>query len=239
MVTRSQAARAFLWARSRRYFLRVQRTKVGVDARQEHGQRGAVERAVVLHPSADDRVDHLGELGEAQLGASVQLPPAHGAAEPFQGLLADRREERGEHVPPRTPGCAGPERVPQEREGRVLPGATPAAVLAVHDPGLVGMQPQPDLGHPVPDRPAHILRLASADAVHHAVVGVALELDGGEPPGHPGVERVMQKQVRQHGRDRRSLWGTAVSLLQGAVRMLHGGGKPPLDAMKERGLRSP
>lgn len=202
MVTRSQAARAFLWARSRRYFLRVQRTKVGVDARQEHGQRGAVERAVVLHPSADDRVDHLGELGEAQLGAPVQLPPAHGAAEPFQGLLADRRGERGEHVPPRTTGCAGPERVPQEREGRVLPGATPAAVLAVHNPGLVGMQPQPDLGHPVPDRPAHILRLAFADAVHHAVVGVAFEWYGREHPGHPCVERVMQKQVRQHGRNR-------------------------------------
>jgi hypothetical protein len=239
MVTRSQAARAFLWARSRRYFLRVQRTKVGVDARQEHGQRGAVERAVVLHPSADDRVDHFGELGAAQLGAPVQLPPAHGAAEPFQGLLADRREERGEHVPPRTTGCAGPERVPQEREGRVLPGATPAAVLAVHDPGLVGMQPQPDLGHPVPDRPAGVLRLASADAVHHAVVGVAFERYRREDPAHPRVERVMQKQVRQHGRDRRALWGTAVSLLQGAVRMLHGGGKPPLDAMKERGLRSP
>jgi hypothetical protein len=91
------------------------------------------------------------------------------------------------------------------------------------------MQPQPDLGHPVPDRPAGVLRLASADAVHHAVVGVAFERYRREDPAHPRVERVMQKQVRQHGRDRRALWGTAVSLLQGAVRMLHGGGKPPPD----------
>jgi hypothetical protein len=198
MVTRSQAARAFLWARSRRYFLRVQRTKVGVDARQEHGQRGAVERAVVLHPSADDRVDHLGELGAAQLGAPVQLPPAHGAAEPFKASLLIAGRNAANTFPPRTTGWAGPERVPQEREGRVLPGATPAAVLAVHDPGLVGMQPQPDLGHPVPDRPAGVLRLASADAVHHAVVGVAFERYRREGPAHPRVERVMQKQVRQH-----------------------------------------
>jgi hypothetical protein len=39
----------------------------------------------------------------------------------------------------------------------------------------------------------------------------------------------MQKQVRQHGRDRRALWGPPVSLLQGPVRLLYGCGKPPLD----------
>jgi hypothetical protein len=45
----------------------------------------------------------------------------------------------------------------------------------------------------------------------------AFEPDGRVLPGHPGVQRIVQKQVRQHGRDRRPLWGTAVSLLQGAV----------------------
>lgn len=50
--------------------------------------------------------------------------------------------------------------------------ATSVAVLAVHDLRLVGIQPQPDLNHPVLDCPAHELRLAFADAVHHRVVGV-------------------------------------------------------------------
>src|SRR6266516_1008632 len=212
---RSQAARAFLWARSRRYFLPGPAHQVGVDARQEHGQRGAVERAVVLHPSAHDRVDHLGELGEAQLGAPVQLPPAHGVAEPFQGLVADRREERGEHLPPRTPGCAGPERVPQEREGRVLVGATPVAVLAVHDPGLVGMQPQPDLGHPVPDRPAQLraLDLRSHCEACRGVTGrVTIEI------AHPPGAEVQWDWFER----RRAPWGGTAYVLGGTLP--HSGG---------------
>ena len=45
---------------------------------------------------------------------------------------------------------AGAERVSEERERGVLVRAAPLAVLAVHDPGLVRVQPQPDLVHPVP-----------------------------------------------------------------------------------------
>jgi hypothetical protein len=35
--------------------------------------------------------------------------------------------------------------------------------------------------------------------VHDRVVGVPLEPDGRVLPGHPGVERVVQEQVRQYG----------------------------------------
>lgn len=45
--------------------------QVGVDARQEDGQCGSVERTVVPHPSSHDGIDHLGEFGPAQLGSPV------------------------------------------------------------------------------------------------------------------------------------------------------------------------
>jgi hypothetical protein len=63
------------------------------------------------------------------------------------------------------------------------------AVLAVHDPGLVGMQPQPDLDHPVFQRGQHPVGLALGDAVHDRVINIALKLNGWELPDHPGVER--------------------------------------------------
>jgi len=51
--------------------------QVGVDARQEAAQCGAVERPVIVHPATDDRVDHPRELGEAEIGAPVKPPPTH------------------------------------------------------------------------------------------------------------------------------------------------------------------
>ena len=71
---RCQHALAFLMVRSRLYFVADPAHQVGVDARQEGIQRGAVERAVVLHPAAHDRVDPSGELGEGVPGPAVQPP---------------------------------------------------------------------------------------------------------------------------------------------------------------------
>ncbi len=61
----------------------------------------------------------------------------------------------------------------------MLESVASLAVLAVHDPGLVGMQLQPDLGHPVLQRGQHLAGLALADAVHDRVIHIALEPDLG------------------------------------------------------------
>src|SRR5437660_8421741 len=102
-------------------------------------------------------------------------------------MLADRGQERGELLPVLAAGRAGGEGEPQERERRVLMRAAPVAVLAVDDPGLGRVQPQPDLFHPLPERRQHLAGLALGDAVHDRVVGVPLELDAGIVPGEPGV----------------------------------------------------
>jgi hypothetical protein len=52
------------------------------------------------------------------------------------------------------------------------------------------------------------------------VVAVALEPDDRELRGHPPIERVVQEDVGQQGRDRRPLRGAAIPFNQAAVLML-------------------
>ena len=120
----------------------------------------------------------------------------------LEGLRADRGQEGGERLPVRIPGFAGTERVPQERERRVLERATPPGVLAVNDPGLGRVQPQPDLLHPLSERSQHLTCLPLGRAVHHRIVGIALELHGRELAPQPRVQRVLHEQVGQDGRNR-------------------------------------
>ena len=76
--------------------------------------------------------------------------------------------------------------------------ATPPTVLAVHDLCFVGVQPQPDLLHPLSESRQHHAGFGFAFAVHHRIIYVAFEGDTRELPGHPRVERVVQEQIGQH-----------------------------------------
>src|SRR6266567_1290097 len=172
--------------------------QIGVDARQERIQRGAVKRAVVLHPASHDRIDFPCEFGEGMAGTQMQSPGLHLCTEPFQGILTDCRINRAELPPVLVPHPALPEREPQEGERGVFVRTTPLAVLAVHDLCLTGMQPQPDLLHSLSDRRHHSVGLGFAFAVHHCVIHVTFERDGRELPGHPCIERVVQEQISQH-----------------------------------------
>ena len=154
-------------------------------------------------------------------GAVVQSPRPHLRTKPFQGLLADRGQERAEPLPVLVPRRSLPEFVPEERERGVLVRASPPSVLAVDDPGLVGMQPQPDLLHACADRGQHLMGLALTDTMHDHVIDVAFERDGRELLRHPCIECVVQEQIRKHRRDRGSLRGTAIALDQRPVGLLH------------------
>jgi hypothetical protein len=76
-----------------------------------------------------------------------------------------------------------PEGEPQERQGDVPVLAATVAVLAVDDPRLVGVQPEPNLLHPRDDPAQDVLRFPMRRAVHHRVVGVALERAARGTPG--------------------------------------------------------
>ena len=153
----------------------------------------------------------------------VQSPGPHLTPDLVQGVLADRGHKRDEHGPVLGPRCAWPESEPEERKRCVLIVTAAFAVLAVHDPGFVGMQPQPDLAHPVLQRGQHLAGLTLADAVHDRIIDIAFEPDARELPSHPHVKRIVQEQVSQHWRNRRPLRGAPVLLLQGTVGQLHRG----------------
>ena len=126
----------------------------------------------------------------------MQPPPAHYLSHLLQSVRADRRQKRREHHPVLVacPTCA--KREPKERKRRLLSTAAPISVLAVHDFGFIGMQPQPDLDHPVCDRSPHLLSLLLANTMHDRIISKAFERDIRKVPGHPRIKRVMQKQVR-------------------------------------------
>ena len=106
-------------------------------------------------------------------------------------------------------------------------------VLAVHDARLVQIELQTDLRQPFDDRIAQHLRLRLCLAVQDHIVRVALERDRRILPDEPHVERVVQEDVRQHGRDRRALRATAIPGLQGAVLQLQRRFEPPLNVEQD------
>jgi hypothetical protein len=61
------------------------------------------------------------------------------------------------------------------------------------------VQLQPDFGHPGVERGEGFPSLPLFRAVHHSVVGVALERHGRELPLQPFVERIVHEQVGEHG----------------------------------------
>src|SRR5450755_296300 len=121
--------------------------------------------------TTDDRIDPPGDFREGQADLPVDPPAADLLADLLQGVLADRGQEPHERTAVPVLRAALAEREPQEGERRVLIRAPPPLVLAVPDPGLAGMQPQPDLLHPVPEGSQHLAGLPLSDAVHHRVSG--------------------------------------------------------------------
>ena len=131
----------------------------------------------------------------------MQSPSADLTADLVLGVLADSRLERDEHCSVLRARGTGTKSEPQERKRREPVGQSAVSVLAVHHFRLVGMQSQPDLFHPVPDRGHQSPGLAFGHTVHDHVVGITLEPNVRVLPDHPGVERVVHEQVGQQRRD--------------------------------------
>src|SRR5664279_4105265 len=195
--------------------------QVGVDACEEGIHLGPVEPAPVDNPPAHDRVDRPGEVVQSVVRPPVK-PPAANLPTLLDQLVPAHRGLKGREINvlpfvPRSPRTEG---VPQERERDILVRFSSIAVLAVNHRGLVGVQLQPDVNHPLPDCVSQHFCLLPTDAMHHRIIHVAFEPHGRETPGHPGIECVVEEEVGQHGRNSRTLRGAAVALVQGPVGML-------------------
>jgi hypothetical protein len=70
-------------------------------------------------------------------------------------------------------------------------------LFAIDDASFVGEATQPELQQPFLDDMANVLRLPLSEAVQDNVVAVPLEPHHWDIPGKPGVQRVVQGQIRQ------------------------------------------
>ena len=88
-------------------------------------------------------------------------------------------------------GLPGTKRVPAERERhrRVIP--PPSIIFAVHYLRLFGVQTQPDVGEPTPDRVSHLAGLTFGHTMDHRIVREAFEPDPRILPDHPEIEAIV------------------------------------------------
>ena len=144
---------------------------------QEVDQQGFIEAPVVVDPAGHDAVDHRGDFGEAQVGASAQTPPADSTSHVLRGGLADRRDEPHCEASVSGADSAWPERVGQKGElrDRIGPGAS--ILFAVHDPRFLRVEPQTKCQHPVSDHTPDEPGLFLAGAVDDDIVAVPFEPD--------------------------------------------------------------
>ena len=108
-----------------------------------------------------------------------------------------------------------------------------AAVFAVHDLRLVGVQLEAEGPEPGGDGGPKRSGLFLGVAVGNDVVRVALERTSRMFPVHPTIERVVHEQVGEQGRDRRSLRGSLLSWDEGPVGHQYGGFQPPFDVQQD------
>src|SRR5437868_10195082 len=157
-----------------------------------------------MHPPRHDRIDAPCKVVEGVADTAVQPPRPHLRTDSFQGLLADRGQEVIEVSSLFVPRPALPEREAQERKRRMLIRAAACPVLAIHDLCLVGVQPQPDLLHPLSDRRHHLVGLSLAKTMHYRVIYVTLERNSRVFSGHPRIERSEERRVGKECRCRRT-----------------------------------
>src|SRR4051812_12996479 len=118
-----------------------------------------------------------------------QLPRGHGGQKPGPG-------------PPANPviGFPGTERVSAERERYLTIVQAPPIVLAVHYPGFIGVQLQPNAAQPTFNRFTHLVGLALGHTVDHRIVCKTLEPDRREFPKQPHVQPVVGSPGGSHPR---------------------------------------
>lgn len=164
----------------------------------DHRHRRAMEAAVVLLPSFQDRIEHRRQIAQFAIAHQLQMPSPNGLPHCLEGITADRRGEV--HVDPLilVHRLTRPEGVSQEGELHIRMCLPPVDVLAVDDPCLARMQFEPALAEPLADPVQRQLCLSQALAMDYPVIGgITAEPYAAEVAGDPNIESVVQEQIGQ------------------------------------------
>ena len=171
-----------------------------------------------------------GNVLQAQIRSISVVQPPRGFPHGLQSFCADRWSEAHKQAVPlailHDPWSEG---IPEEVELRVRICSLTASVLAVYDLRLVWMHLKAALRKPGIQRRHDGLRLLFRLAVHQSIIRIATPGNARVRPGHPGIERVVQKEIGQNGTDHATLRGSLGALHQGSLRHLERRRQPSSD----------
>ena len=137
----------------------------------------------------------------------MEPPAPDGLPHRLGGPGTDRGREVDEILSPAMLRPSWTKRIAQEIEALLGERAPSVGIFTVHDVCLVGMQFQVALRQPCRDARMKPARLRFTLAMRAASIGIALEGNRRLFPLHPGIERVMQEEIRKDGTDTTPLRG--------------------------------
>ena len=186
-------------------------------------QRRLVVLPIILHPSAQDGIEHAGEIVESLIATQVQPPASDGLPHRFGSPGTDRWSEVDKVLPPAILRPSWAKRIAQEIEALLGERAPPVGICAIHNVCLGRMEFQMALRQPCGDTRLKPARLRFTLAMRDDIIGIALEGDGRLFPLHPGIERIMQEEISKDRADTTPLRNPLSPLDEGAILALHGG----------------
>ena len=145
------------------------------------------------------------------MAAPVQRPAPDGPSDRLERGWASRGAERDAHPPVSFAHHPRPEHVAEKVEPKTRVIVASALILAVDDFRLLGMQRQSAVSKSSLKRRPQRRRLGLRTTVADRVIGVALERNVREVPGHPHVERIVEEEIGQKGADHPALWRPLLS----------------------------
>ena len=186
-------------------------------------QRRFVVLPIILHPSAQDGIEHAGEIVESLLTTQGQTPTPDRLPHRYGGPGTDRWREVNNILPLAILRPSWAKRLPQEIEALLGGRTPPVGIFAIHNVCLVRMQFQMALRQPRGDARLKPARLRFTLAMRDEVIGRALEGDGRLFPAHPGIERIMQEEIGKDRAHTAPLRDPLSPLDEGAILVLHRG----------------
>src|SRR5262249_16631602 len=186
-------------------------------------QRRFVVLPIILHPSPQDGIEHAGEIVESLIATQVQPPTPNGLPHRFGGPGTDRRSEVDKVLPPAILRPSWAKRIAQEIEALLGERAPSVSIFVIHNMCLGRMEFQLALRQPCSDTRLKPACLRFTLAMRDDIIGITLERDGRVFPLHPGIERIMQEEIRKDGAATTALRHPLSPLDEGAILPLHGG----------------
>jgi hypothetical protein len=173
--------------------------QMGVETAEGRVQRRSIVATIVIEPPSEHRIEHLREIVERLVTAPMHSPAPHRVAHLLGCLRTDSRGKVGEVTSKAILRLARAKGKPEKVKVLLRIRSSPHTILAVDDLGLLRMYLQPTVSQALSERRLELLGLLLTRAVTERIVGIAFKENARLVASHPDIERIMQKEITQHG----------------------------------------